>query len=443
MKDKKVLIDWGRYPEGIDYAQRCISMAKEAGALQSIKYANSHLSDAYEKMGNYKLALHYKNEFLFIKDSILKLEKNKLITDMDAKYQSEKKQKQIERQNSELIIKKAEIKQQSILRNAFVIGFMLMLILAVVIYRSYIQKKKSNILLAEQKHEIEEKNDELNQQNEEIRTQRDEIELQKHIIEEKNQEVMDSIHYARRIQRAILPNEDILKQNVTDYFILYKPKDIVSGDFYWYAKRGDHLLLTVADCTGHGVPGAFMSMLGMSFLNEIVARKDITKSSQVLDELRDMVIRSLQQRGIEGEQKDGMDIAFIALNTKTLELQFAGANNPLYIVKTRHDASLQPVLDEIRPDKMPVAIHTEMMRFTNHEIQLQKGDILFLYSDGYEDQFGGPNGKKFYSKKLNQLLSDNSNKPMDQQKDVLDTTFETWKGDYEQVDDVLIAGIKI
>ncbi|MBI5219622.1 MAG: SpoIIE family protein phosphatase [Bacteroidia bacterium] len=342
----------------------------------------------------------------------------------------------------------------------YIVLFILLVYIAIQIsvYRLKAAKRRLEQIVQERTQEIREKNVVLEQQNEEIRAQRDEIEIQKHIIEEKNEEVMDSIHYAKRIQQAVLPGSELFDSLVADYFILFMPKDIVSGDFYFFAKRRYWLLAAVADCTGHGVPGAFMSMMGVSFLNEIVARDDVNTASQVLDELRRHIIKSLQQKGISGEQKDGMDIAFIALNLDTFEMQFAGANNPLYIVSSQQEAggsemSKLPTaaancqLLELKPDKMPVAIHENMLPFTNHKIQIHKEDIIFMFSDGYGDQFGGPKGKKFYEKQLKEMLLVNSHLSMEEQKKILDGTMENWKNSYgvkyEQTDDITVLGIKI
>ncbi len=275
-----------------------------------------------------------------------------------------------------------------------------------------------------------------------IRNRTAEIRQQNIKLQEQKEEILDSINYALRIQQAVLPDEELTKKWLGEYFILFRPKDIVSGDFYWATKINDLLIVTVADCTGHGVPGAFMSMLGISFLNEIVRKKEIIQASEVLDHLRESVIDALKQSGAWGEQKDGMDLVLVVINTKTLELQFAGANNPLWIVRKTGNSNKEE-FEEYKPDKMPVAIYENMKPFTNHIIQLYKDDIIFLASDGYEDQFGGPKYKKFLSKNLKQLLFANSQQPMTIQKDVLEQTLNDWKGNTEQIDDITIMGIKI
>lgn len=332
--------------------------------------------------------------------------------------------------------------------------------------------KERTAEIERQKFEILGKNEELHQQNEEILAQRDEIEKQKHIVEEKNKEITDSIRYARRIQSAVLPSSDYIYNTFSDFFILYKPKDIVSGDFYWFYKKNNNVFVAAADCTGHGVPGAFMSMLGVSFLNEIVVREDVNSSGKVLDELRKNIIQSMQQRGVEGEQKDGMDIVFVAIDIENKIMQFAGANNPLWIVRTLNNESVKLLeennessstlvnqaiskidekcsigLYEIKGDKMPIAIYEKMDDFVTHEIIIKKDDIIYLITDGFADQFGGPKGKKFMYKKFKELLLDNCEKQMSEQKSIFDETIEDWKNgydtEYEQTDDITLIGIKI
>jgi serine phosphatase RsbU (regulator of sigma subunit) len=277
---------------------------------------------------------------------------------------------------------------------------------------------------------VEEKNTLLNEQNDEILQQHSKIEKQK-------KEITDSINYAKRIQQAVLPSGQLAGNILGEHFVLFKPKAIVSGDFYWATRINDLLLITVADCTGHGVPGAFMSMLGVSFLNEIVRKKEINKASDVLNKLRESVIQALQQKGVYGEQKDGMDIAFCSIDTKTKILHYAGANSPLYIVSAKKELSI------FLPDKQPVAYYDHMNEFTNNEIQLNSGDCIYLISDGFEDQFGGPNNKKFLIKNLKELFIKISDKPLHEQQATLSHIFDEWKGKLDQTDDVTILGLRI
>ncbi|MDY0083999.1 MAG: SpoIIE family protein phosphatase, partial [Ignavibacteriaceae bacterium] len=247
----------------------------------------------------------------------------------------------------------------------------------------------------------------------------------------------------------------ILKDKVSDFFVFYKPKDVVSGDFYWWANVENCTVITAVDCTGHGVPGAFMSMLGISYLREIVMKEYITHPGVILRKLRKEIVKSLNQKDELGAPRDGMDMALISINHDTNVIQFAGAHNPVYIIskelqkqdnKAIQEYSLNGVeekLFEIKPDKMPIAIYYKMDPFTNHEIQLHKGDQIYMFSDGYVDQFGGEDKKRFMNGALRELLLKIAHKPMDQQKEIIENTFDFWKGDYEQIDDVVVVGVKI
>ncbi len=281
---------------------------------------------------------------------------------------------------------------------------------------------------------------------EKVKERTKEVVAQKEEIQQQQKEITDSILYAERIQRAVLPSDDYVKKILGEHFILFKPKDIVSGDFYWVAKIKKWLIIVAADCTGHGVPGGFMSMLGVAFLNEIVNNEEITQANYALNELRSYIIKSLQQTGKKGEAQDGMDIAFIAIDVNTNKMQFAGANNPLYMIRKNANTNGQTdILEETKGDKMPIGIQiiADLPSFTNHEIQLTKGDTIYIFSDGYADQFGGPQGKKFKNKQFKQLLIDIHKKDMTEQNAIFNKTFEDWKGELEQVDDVLVMGIRI
>jgi serine phosphatase RsbU (regulator of sigma subunit) len=283
---------------------------------------------------------------------------------------------------------------------------------------------------------VKERTKELEQANAEIEAQRDLAEEQRDQIIQQKKEITDSIQYAQRIQTIILPSPNLLKLHLPEYFVIFKPRDIVSGDFFWITEKEGNIILTAADCTGHGVPGAFMSLLGITYLNEITSGRSILTAGEILDQLRQSIIKALDQKGVSGENKDGMDMALCIFDYKKMEIQFAGANNPLYIFKNNE-------LKEIKGDKMPVAIHERMQNFTNHTFQVEKGDQLYMFSDGYEDQFGGPLGKKFMSKALKQLIVSVGNLTMNEQKEEIERKFEAWKGDLDQMDDVLMIGVKI
>ena len=262
---------------------------------------------------------------------------------------------------------------------------------------------------------------------------------QKNKIETINQEITDSLNYAKKIQEALLPSGEYASCILNEHFVLFKPKDIVSGDFYWGTRVNEWLIVTVADCTGHGVPGAFMSMLGVSFLNEIVRKKEVKKASEVLDYLRDSIIDALQQKGNVGEQQDGMDMALVVLNKNTNELQFAGAKNPLFIISSNAPNEIQVV----KGDNMPVGIYGKLKSFKNNEFKMNTGDSVYLFTDGIVDQFGGEKRKKFLTKRLKESILKISHMPMSEQGENLNNIFETWKGDNLQTDDVTIIGFKI
>jgi serine phosphatase RsbU (regulator of sigma subunit)/HAMP domain-containing protein len=273
---------------------------------------------------------------------------------------------------------------------------------------------------------------------EEVVKQKEEIELKTKELEILFKQVTDSIHYAKRIQEAILPPNNLVKQILPESFVLYKPKDIVSGDFYWIDKKNEWCYFAAVDCTGHGVPGAFMSIVGYNLLKDILKNTDRTQPSIIMDKMNDGVANTLHTNTTSGKQtKDGMDMTLCALNYDTLELQFSGAFNPLYIIRGNE-------LIQYKADKFPVGMFIgEKQNFTNHSIQLQKGDSIYIFSDGYADQFGGPKGKKFMAGNFRQLLSDVSKLPIERQKTMLNQTIEEWRGNLEQVDDILIIGVKV
>lgn len=368
-------------------------------------------------------------------------------------------------------------------RTVIISGFLLVSVLTLLVIRGYNQKRKANILLAKQKKEIEKqrdeimlKNEEILMQKEEIETQRDEIEGQKNIAENQRdeitfqkKEIMDSIHYASRIQSALLPQQASAEQILPDHFILFKPRDIVSGDFYWMFRKGNKVAITAADCTGHGVPGAFMSMLGIAFLNEIATSMQDLNAAEILNLLRNQVINSLHQTGAEGESKDGMDMALCVIDTEKNIIQFCGANNPLYIIsnnelvfltenskefvkKMEDNESINPekIFTEIKADKMPIGYFlSENHPYKSHDFELQKGMSVYMFSDGFADQFGGPKGKKLKYKPFKIKLLETQNKTALQQKEILDSEIEKWKAytdesgqPYEQVDDIVVIGLR-
>ncbi len=305
---------------------------------------------------------------------------------------------------------------------------------------------------------LKSKNQEVLTQKEEILAQRDELEEQKKHLEKKNKEVTDSIQYAKRIQKAVLPYAKLLEAHYEN-FILFYPRDIVSGDFYWFKKisinNRELTFIAVADCTGHGVPGSLVSMLGVSLLNEIIIGKNVYNAAQILDELRTRIKATFFAED-DNERKDGMDIALIIIDEENKQIQFAGAFRPLYICRKKSNANLKTLeefkvhseheenlLIEIKPDKMPIGWYIVEKPFTNKLFKIQAGDKIYMFSDGYTDQIGGSSRRKFSIKPFRHLLCQIFDKNMSEQKLILDTKLTEWQQDNKQIDDILVLGIKI
>jgi serine phosphatase RsbU (regulator of sigma subunit) len=330
-------------------------------------------------------------------------------------------------QDSKIKMQLEAIEKQKLILYFVLFALLLVSFLGYNIYRGYKIKKEANIRL-------EEKNRTISLQKDEIEEQRDLAAAQRDMISYQKKHITDSIMYALRIQTALIPPLELFSDKL-EHFVLYKPLAIVSGDFYWVSSHGNLQVIISADCTGHGVPGAFMSMLGVTMLNEIVNGKRILMPDQIIENLRKGIIKSLNQVAEEDSIKDGMDIAVCVIDFDKNILWYAGANNPLYLVRGGE-------LTHYRADKMPVAIHYKMAPFTLQKIELQKGDAFYIFSDGYSDQFGGPKQKKFMSMQLKETLVAMAGKPMLQQGERLNEIFEEWRGDSPQVDDVTLIGVR-
>ncbi len=373
--------------------------------------------------GNADTGHFYMDKFLTLKDSITSGENTLITSELQTKYESEKKDLELKQANSELNLEEEKNKRKTIiiwLGTAAFVGTLFFLILAFINYR---KAKKANLIIQNQNLVLE--------------LQKKEVELQKNLVEEKQNEIISSINYAQRIQSAVLTGEEVWNKISKEHFIIFQPRDIVSGDFYWaHLLSNGRAVFALADCTGHGVPGGFMSMLGNSFLNELVVENKLFKADEILNRLRDKVIAALFQKG-QTQQKDGMDMALCVWNKMDNSLEFAGANNALYLVRDKQ-------LTEYKGDKMPIGSYLEEnKKFTSQKILLQAGDMIYLSTDGFSDQFGGDKGKKFRSKQLEALLVEVSVASVDEQKQVLTTSFARWKKQFEQTDDVSVIGIKV
>lgn len=335
--------------------------------------------------------------------------------------------KKIGEQEGKIKLQLATLEKQKLILYFVLFVLLLVSFLGYYIYRSYKIKKEANIKLEEKNRTISAQKDEIEKQKDLAEAQRDQIAYQK-------KHITDSIMYAKRIQTALIPSLELFSDKL-EHFVLYKPLAIVSGDFYWVSAQGNLQVIIAADCTGHGVPGAFMSMLGVTMLNEIVNGKHILMPDQIIENLREGIIKALKQVAEEDSIKDGMDIAVCVVDFEKNILWYAGANNPLYLVRGTE-------LIHYRADKMPVAIHYRMTPFTLQKIDLQKGDAFYIFSDGYSDQFGGPKEKKFMSLQLRETLIAMAGKPMLYQGERLNEIFEEWRGDGPQVDDVTVIGVR-
>ncbi|MBL4593611.1 MAG: tetratricopeptide repeat protein [Flavobacteriales bacterium] len=396
------------------YAARSLKLSKELGFPSPISNASKILSAISKKSGNYKIGWEHFEVFIKMRDSARSQETEKAVVEQEMKYEYEKialkdslEDAQIQAvKDSKIKEQNAIIKQDRTQKIALYGGLILMVVLILFGVKAYQQKKKDNLLIHNQKLEVE----------------------------EKNKEITDSITYAKRIQEAILPSTSELDKYLKNGFVLFKPKDIVAGDFYWLEVINDVVYYAAADCTGHGVPGAMVSVVCHGALNRAVREFKLTEPAQILDKVRELVIETFKTS--KDDVKDGMDIALCALNFKTNLLNFSGANNSLYIISNGK-------VDEIKADKQPIGRYVTSEPFTNHQIQLNKGDSIYVFTDGYADQFGGPKGKKFKYEPFRTMLLNNQDKDMNEQKELLDTQFEKWKGDLEQVDDVCVIGVKI
>jgi len=411
----KIYYHMRNYPRALDYMNQSLEISRELDLKREMFDVYRDKSNVYRDMGDFRSALENYELYGVLKDSSIREENINQISELETKYETERVERENVLLNTQNALQEAQVKRQRIFLLS-VIGISFVILgFGFVVYRQYQEKKKANILLEEQ--------------NIEIKQQRDKIFQQK-------QEITDSIQYASRIQNAILPPSSMLDK-LQDHFILYKPRDIVSGDYYWMTLKDNKTVVVAADCTGHGVPGAFMSMLGISFMNEIVNKSDTTQANEILNQLRGNVISSLGQTGEEGEAQDGMDLALCVIDTSAMKIQYSGAYNPLYIIRNNK-------LLEYKPDKMPIGIHKgKDNSFSNHDIDVEIGDALYLFSDGYVDQFGGSRQKKFLTKNFKELLLRINKKPMKDQKDILDETIQEWMGGVEQIDDILVMGLRI
>jgi serine phosphatase RsbU (regulator of sigma subunit)/Tfp pilus assembly protein PilF len=414
------------YSKALNYAQRSMAISRELGYPANLRNAARQLADIYSATNNYKLAFENYKFYVKMRDSIVNVETRKSSIKSHLKYEFEKKAiadsiKAADEQLAaavKLEASEAKLKQEKTQRAALYGGLVLVLVFAGFMFNRFKVTQK-------QKYIIEAKEQETQKQNEIISVQKD-------LVEEKQKEILDSINYAKRIQHTLLAHTDFLDEHLPEYFVYFNPKDIVSGDFYWATERNGKFYLAVCDSTGHGVPGAFMSLLNISFLNEVINEKGVEQPNEILNLVRQRLIDNISREG----QKDGFDGILVCIDKKEMLVTYAAANNRPVLV---HGSSLQ----ELNADRMPVGMGERKESFTLYETKIEQGDILYLYTDGYADQFGGPKGKKFKYKPLNELLFANASIDMKEQKEKLEQQFIAWRGGQEQVDDVCVIGIRI
>ncbi len=401
----------GNISEAKKYGEYGLSVALKLGNPENIGSNAALLYQVSKKDGDWKRALEMRNLEIQMRDSVMNTKGIQQAADTEAKYQYDKKQAirdiehnaEIEKQQS---ISEADKKRQNTVIIAVSAGFVIVLVFAFFLNNRIRITRKQKKIIEEQKHEVE----------------------------EKNKEILDSIRYAKRIQNAILPSMEAMQNELKKGFVLYKPKDVVAGDFYWLEKIESRVYFAAADCTGHGVPGAMVSVVCSNALSKALLEENANSTGDLLDKTRDIVIGRLAKSG--EEMKDGMDISLCAIDFEKMELQWSGANNPLWIVRENE-------LIEYKADKQPVGVHSAMKNFTTHQIQLLKGDKIYLMTDGFQDQFGGSNGKKFKAAQLKEIILQSKNEDMNDQKVSLENAFENWKTGFEQIDDVCMIGVEI
>ncbi len=417
-----------KFNKANNYLTRALELATKIGSKSIIRDANKYLSQLYEKLQQPRKAFSYYKKYITYKDSIFNEINTKNISKLQTLYETEKQRKEIAILEQEKIQRQKSNELKTIILAALSLGFLILAALVIVLYRANIIKRNSNLKLASQSKVISDKNMEL--------------ENQKKELEVTNNKITDSLIYAQKIQYALLPGKKLLNKLFKNHFIIYHPLSVVSGDFYWAGEFDNKIIFTVVDCTGHGVPGAMMSMLGNSYLNETIRKPHIKHASQILDEMRSMIVASLHQQGIPGESKDGMEMSLCIYDKKTNQLEFSGAHISIYILQKQNSGENYELI-ELKGDRMPVGYYRKMVPFTDHSIKIKSEDKVYLFTDGYIDQFGGKRGRRFQSKNFRKLLEENAEKTMAEQKNILDETLIDWKKDYEQIDDILILGVQL
>jgi serine phosphatase RsbU (regulator of sigma subunit)/predicted negative regulator of RcsB-dependent stress response len=413
-----IYYDEGNMKKAAQLYEECYEVNKRRGGIDDLKDNTRSLAMVYEAMKVPGEALKFYKEFMHYKDSVINKERNKSIAESEAKYQSEKKEQELKLKNSELEKSQLKVDQRNHLIYVFAAASVVFVVLLFLVFRQFRQKKKANVLLVNKNDEIEKKN---------------------HLIEEKNKDITDSINYSKHIQQAILPMSKKIKFHLPHSFVLFKPKDIVSGDFYLVEEVVGLVYIAAVDCTGHGVPGAMLSVFANSTIKNTIASNDFRDNpAAVLSDLCFSFKSNLITEKANVSIRDGVDMSLCMLDKRNKKLYFAGARNNLLMLRDGQ-------MTEFAADRWGISgTNTgEQLFFTNHIIDLQAGDKFYMTTDGYSDQFGGPNGKKLKQKQLKDFLMRYVSKPFDEQAQILSEEFEKWKGKLEQIDDVTIIGFGV
>lgn len=414
----------GKFKEAEHYLKRAIALNDSIGANDMLRLGYESISQLYDTTGRNKLALINYKKAITLKDSLFSQENKKQLIQKEMNYEFDKKEAATKAENDKKQAVAAAEKQ----RQRFVLILVSCVLLLVFLFAGFIFRSLQ--ITHRQKNIIE--------------LQKNEVLHQKEIVEKQKEKIVDSINYAQRIQQSILMEESEIQNYLTECFIYYQPKDIVSGDFYWCSKIDDKIILAAVDCTGHGVPGAFMSMIGNTLLNQIINEKHITKPSEILQLLNLGVYEALHQKKDGALSDDGMDISLCCIDYINYEVQFAGAQNPLYVVSGSQIEVVKGDIHGIGGGGRLAKLHNPVNKeFTNYVIPIKKDMSIYLFSDGYKDQFGGSNRKKFGTQKFKELLLNSQHLSMQKQKESISSALEEWKGDTAQIDDILVVGVRL
>ncbi|MEZ4922177.1 MAG: tetratricopeptide repeat protein [Crocinitomicaceae bacterium] len=416
-----------KYTQALQYSEKALEIAKEISVPLEIQHAAETLWQINKKLGKHQKALDMYELYIETRDTLLSEENQRAVIQQEYQYNYEKQHMSdslafVQQQELEEVEHQAELEKEAQQRYALYGGLGFLLLLGGVAFRGYTRKKKDNQLISAQKKEVEAAHQELESTHEQL--------------EESHQEIKDSINYAERIQRSFLAGSDLLDQYLKDYFVFFQPKDVVSGDFYWASVlQNGNFALCCADSTGHGVPGAIMSLLNTSSLEKAIENQ--TDPHHILDTTRKIIIDRLKKDGSAEGGKDGMDCSLLVFNPDKTKMTFALAHNPMFIIRNGE-------LIEFKGDKMPVGKHDKQDDpFTLQEVDLQMGDVIYTLTDGFPDQFGGVKGKKYMIKNFKAKLLEIAPLPMEEQKQLLLEEFSNWKGENEQVDDVCVVGLRV